>query len=45
MAGKRPAVQSDYLGKRVKITGCLRKEGEAFALEVQRADIITKENK
>jgi len=43
--GNRPAVLSDYLGKKVKITGCLRKDGEIFLLEVQQAEIIAEENK
>jgi hypothetical protein len=43
--GNRPAVLSDYLNKTVKITGCLRKEGEAMSLEVHQAEIIAEENK
>jgi hypothetical protein len=43
--GNRPPVLSDYLGKKVKITGCLRKDGEIFLLEVQQAEIIAEENK
>jgi hypothetical protein len=44
-AGDRPAVLSDYLGKQVKITGSLRKDGEAYSIEVQQADIIAEESK
>jgi hypothetical protein len=41
----RPAVLSDYLGKKVRITGCLRKEGTGYVLEVQQADIIAEGGK
>jgi hypothetical protein len=43
--GHRPAVLSDYLGKRLRITGCLRPEGPAHLLEVQQADIIMEDDK
>lgn len=43
MPAKRPAVLSDYLGKTVKLTGCLRKQGDAASFEVQQADIIAEE--
>ena len=36
----RPAVLSDYLEKNVRLTGCLRKEGSGYQLEVQQADVI-----
>ncbi|MCU0607042.1 MAG: hypothetical protein MUF78_06410 [Candidatus Edwardsbacteria bacterium] len=41
----RPAVLSDYLGKTVKLTGCLRRDGDALSFEVQQAEIVMEENK
>ncbi len=38
---QRPAVLSDYLGKRVTIRACLRRDTEPSYLEVQSIEIIT----
>jgi hypothetical protein len=38
-------VLSDYLGKTVRITGVLRRDGAAGQIEVQQAEIITEESK
>lgn len=43
--GRRPAVLSDYLGKTVRITGCLRREGDAYSLEVQQVEILAEVSK
>ncbi len=42
---RRPAVLSDYLGQRVRISGTVRREGETYQLEVRQAEIITEEGK
>lgn len=39
----QPAVLSNYLGRTVRLTGCLRKDGDATAFEVQQADVIQEE--
>ncbi|HTY09151.1 MAG TPA: hypothetical protein VMF29_08300 [Candidatus Edwardsbacteria bacterium] len=35
-----PAVQSQFLDQRVRLTGCLRKDGADYQFDVQQAEIL-----